>query len=263
MTDLLHADITLAGRLDARFFALLQALNDTGSLHQAARAAGYTYKGAWLVLDAAAGLASEPLTETARGGSRGGGTRLSPSGLALLAFWRDLQTAHAKHWRTFAETWESRLTAQPALSHLLKRMNMKTSARNQFAGTVTHCVSGPVTTEVRLTLNGGLAVVAHLGSSMAKAMKLRKGREVIALVKASEVVLVTDFAGFTLGAGNQLEGSVSRVSKGAVSSLVGLTLPGGQVITATITNDAVEALGLKVGQPATAVFAESAVLLAA
>ena len=57
-------------------------------------------------------------------------------------------------------------------------------------------------------------------------------------------------------------GTISRVEKGAVSSLIGLTLPGGATVTASVTNDAVTALGLAVGQPATAVFKAYAVMLA-
>ena len=79
---------------------------------------------------------------------------------------------------------------------------------------------------------------------------------------ASEVVLVTDFAGYKLSARNQLAGTVSRVQRGAVSSLIGLTLPGGTAVTASVTNDAVDALGLAVGQPATACFKAYAVMLA-
>lgn len=254
---LIDSELRLAGRLDTRFFALLQALHDCGSLRQAARAAGYTYKGAWLVLDAANALANEPLVSTERSGSR-----LTPAGLALLGFWRDLSAHHAHLMQQLASTHEAALAQHPHLTHLLRRMRMKTSARNQFVATVTALISGPVTTEVQAALPGGQELVAHLGSAAAKQLKLRKGTEVVALIKASEVVLVHDLAGFTLAAGNQLAGTVSRVSKGAVSSLVGVTLPGGQVITATITNDAAEALTLKVGQPTTAVFAESAVLLA-
>ncbi|PTT85706.1 molybdenum transport protein ModE, partial [Pelomonas sp. HMWF004] len=46
------------------------------------------------------------------------------------------------------------------------------------------------------------------------------------------------------------------------SSLVGLTLPGGSTVTASVTNDAVDALGLAAGQPATACFKAYAVMLA-
>jgi molybdate transport system regulatory protein len=42
-----------------------------------------------------------------------------------------------------------------------------------------------------------------------------------------------------------------------------LTLPGGATVTASVTNEGVEALGLTVGMPATAVFKASAVMVAA
>lgn len=139
---------------------------------------------------------------------------------------------------------------------------MRTSARNQFAGTVSAVAEGPVSTEVTITLPGGSAITAALSSSAARRMKLRRGQEALALVKAPFVVLVTDFAGWRLSASNQLEGTVSRIERGAVSTLVSLTLPGGAVLTASITNEALEALALRVGQPATAVFKASAVMVA-
>jgi molybdate transport system regulatory protein len=76
------------------------------------------------------------------------------------------------------------------------------------------------------------------------------------------VVLVTDFAGWQLSARNQWAGTVSRIERGAVSSLVVLTLPGGANITASITNDSVADLGLAVGSAATAVFKAYAVMVA-
>ena len=47
-----------------------------------------------------------------------------------------------------------------------------------------------------------------------------------------------------------------------MSSLVVLTLPGGAAITASVTNEGVEALGLMVGTPATAVFKAYSVMVA-
>jgi molybdate transport system regulatory protein len=139
---------------------------------------------------------------------------------------------------------------------------MKTTARNQFVGTITRIQAGPVTAEVALRLRGGQDVTATLTSASAAAMGLRQGQEAMALVKASAVVLVTDFAGYTLSARNQLAGTVSRIERGAVTTVVGLDLPGGEALTATVTNDAVTALGLQTGQVATAVFKAYAVLLA-
>jgi molybdate transport system regulatory protein len=115
---------------------------------------------------------------------------------------------------------------------------------------------------VTITLAGGQPITATMTTNAAKRLKLKKGMEAVALIKSSAVVLVTDFAGFELSARNQLAGTISRLDQGAVSSLVGLTLPGGAVVTASVTNDAVDALGLHVGQDATAVIKAYAVLVA-
>jgi molybdate transport system regulatory protein len=142
-------------------------------------------------------------------------------------------------------------------------MSMKTTARNQFAGTVSSVDVGPVSAEVSIALKSGGEVTATMTAAAAKRLKLKKGKEAIALIKASAVVLVSDFAGWQLSARNQLAGTVSRIERGAVSSLVVLTLPGGANITASVTNEGVEALALKVGTPATAVFKAYAVMVAA
>lgn len=251
---MLKADLRLAGRLDARFFALLQALHDTGSINKAARTAGLSYKGAWLMLESAGNLALEPLWHTERGG-----TTLMPAAMALLDAWRALQDAH----RAFLRTQETQLAQLPALQGLLRRMSMKTTARNQFAGIVKALQLGPVSATVTIALKSGDDIVATMTADAAKRLKLKKGKEALALVKASAVVLVSDFAGWQLSARNQLAGTVSRIERGAVSSLVVLTLPGGAHITASVTNEGVDALGLKVGVPATAVFKAYAVMVAA
>ncbi|CAD5371967.1 Molybdenum transport protein ModE [Rubrivivax sp. A210] len=256
--SLLSAELKLAGRLDGRFFALLQGIADTGSINKAARVAGYSYKGAWMVLETASNLARAPLLHTATGGARGGGTRLTEAALALLQCWRQLQQAHDGFLRE-QDAW---LMQQPALAGTLRRMAMKTTARNQFAGTLVEVAIGPVSAQATLTLAGGQAITATMTSAAARSLALKKGQEAIALVKASAVVLVADFAGYKLSARNQLAGTVSRIEKGAVSSLVALTLPGGAVVTASVTNDAVSALALAVGQPATAVFKAYSVMLA-
>lgn len=257
-TALLGGQLTLAGRLDARFFALLQGIADTGSISQAARVAGYSYKGAWLVLDTASNLALGPLLESSAGGRRGGGTRLTAAGQGLLDCWQQLQQAH----RRFLSEQDAWLMQQPALAGTLRRLAMKTTARNQFAGIVSALQIGPVSAEATLTLPGGQTITATMTAHAAKRLGLQEGGEAIALVKSSAVVLVTDFAGYRLSARNQLAGTISRLDKGAVSSLVGLTLPGGVGVTASVTHDAVSALGLAVGQPATAVFKAYAVMLA-
>ena len=257
--NLLSAELKLAGRLDARFFALLEAVDATGSINKAARTAGLSYKGAWLLLEMACNLANAPLLETATGGAGGGGTRLTEAARGLLGAWRTLQ--HEQ--REFLRAQEARLAQLPALAGLLRRMAMKTTARNQFAGIVQSVEAGRVSATVTIALKSGDQITATMTAAAAQRLKLKKGKEALALIKASAVVLVTDFAGWQLSARNQLAGTVSRIERGAVSSLVVLTLPGGATMTASVTNEGVEALDLKVGAAATAVFKAYSVMVAA
>lgn len=255
---LIDADLRLAGRLDARFFALLGAIDATGSINRAARTAGYSYKGAWLLLEVAGNLAHEPLVTRVTGGKGGGGSRLTPAALGLLDVWRHLQAAR----RVFLQQQEDWLEQQPAWAGLLRRLAMKTTARNQFAGTIAAVTHGPVTTQVGVAIGGGQELVATMTSAAAARLKLEPGVEAIALVKSSAIVLVTDFAGYRLSARNQLAGTVSRIERGAVTSLVVLTLPGGAHLTASVTNEAVDALPLTIGASATGVFKAYSVMLA-
>jgi molybdopterin-binding protein len=64
-----------------------------------------------------------------------------------------------------------------------------------------------------------------------------------------------------LSARNQLKGTVVSVTRGPVTALVKMDVGGGQHITATLTTEAADELGLKEGSPATAIFKASAVIL--
>jgi molybdate transport system regulatory protein len=72
---------------------------------------------------------------------------------------------------------------------------------------------------------------------------------------------MTDAGDVRLSARNQLAGTVSRVLPGAVNTEVVLTLPGGGSVAAVVTNASAQAMKLKVGAAATAVFKASSVIL--
>ncbi len=65
-----------------------------------------------------------------------------------------------------------------------------------------------------------------------------------------------------ISARNQIKGKVLEVKKGATTAHVRLEVAPGHVITASITNEAVDDLGLKVGGTATAVIKASDVMIA-
>ncbi|MFU8788673.1 MAG: TOBE domain-containing protein [Methylobacter sp.] len=139
---------------------------------------------------------------------------------------------------------------------------MKASARNQFSGNVSQVIVGAVNAEVHIGLKGGATLVASITKESVETLGIKTGIEVIALVKAPQIIIVTDFGGYRLSARNQLQGTVIQVKPGAVNAEVDIELKGGEQVAATVTNDSVEALGLKTGEPATAVFKASAVILA-
>jgi molybdopterin-binding protein len=64
-----------------------------------------------------------------------------------------------------------------------------------------------------------------------------------------------------LSARNVLAGTVSAVTRGQTTAHVKITLPGGAVITASITNEAVDALDLKEGDEASAIVKASDVIV--
>ena len=68
---------------------------------------------------------------------------------------------------------------------------MALSARNQFAGTVVSVKGGSVMSEVVIDIGGGHQIVSLISSSSAKRLKLRKGSRVVAVVKATEVIVST------------------------------------------------------------------------
>jgi molybdopterin-binding protein len=65
-----------------------------------------------------------------------------------------------------------------------------------------------------------------------------------------------------LSARNQIKGKVAEVHKGSTTAHVRIDLGGGVVVTSSITNEAVDELGLKVGDSVAAVIKASDVMIA-
>lgn len=69
---------------------------------------------------------------------------------------------------------------------------MALSARNQLRGTVTDLVLGAVMAEVSVDIGGGNVVVAAITRASAESLGIEVGKEVVAVVKATEVMIATD-----------------------------------------------------------------------
>ncbi|WP_296942503.1 TOBE domain-containing protein [uncultured Massilia sp.] len=236
---------------------LLAKIAETGSISQAARAVPMSYKAAWDAVDAMNNLAGEPLVERLAGGKGGGGTRLTARGARLVRHFQALEQVH----RRFVAQLDGMSAAMADDFNLLNRLHMKTSARNQFFGTVASVKAGAVNDEIALDIAGGDQLVAIVTHDSTESLGLAPGVQAFALVKASSVILLTDAGGARFSARNRLEGTVARLLPGAVNTEVVLDLGGGGSIAAIITNASAEALALRAGAPATAMFKASSVIV--
>jgi molybdopterin-binding protein len=69
---------------------------------------------------------------------------------------------------------------------------MKISARNILKGKVKSIKAGVVNTEVVLQIAGGTQIVAIITKELAETLKLARGKEAYAIIKASSVMVGVD-----------------------------------------------------------------------
>ncbi len=238
--------------------ALLLKIAECGSITQAAKSIKMSYKAAWDAIDQMNNLAGEPLVERVSGGKGGGGTRLTQRGAALVANFRRIVQEH----RHFVEQLGQMAGEFGEDFRLIRRMALKTSARNQFFGKVSRLQPGAVNDEVELEVAGGHKIIAIITHDSTRELGLAPGTEAFALVKASSIILANPIEGAKFSARNQLFGRVTRLIPGAVNCEVVLELDGNASIAAVITNQSCSDLGLAPGQPAMALFKASSVILA-
>ena len=237
---------------------LLRAIAQQGSITHAAKAVGISYKSAWDAIDTMNSLAGEPLVARSAGGKGGGSTQLTAHGLRLVERFSQVDAVHQRFLKLLDE---EAIDLDREFS-LQRTLNLKTSARNQFSGTVSAVRAGAVNDEVELTLAGGARIVAIVTRDSTQALGLRTGITAFALLKSSSVIIASDLAGARVSARNQLHGVVSAVTPGAVNAEVAIQLDGGGAIAATVTQTSLTELGLQPGVRATALFKASSVILA-
>jgi molybdate transport system regulatory protein len=71
---------------------LLEAIRDTGSISQAGRSLGMSYRRAWLLVDDMNRCFREPVVTAQPGGSQGGGAALTAFGEKLIKKYRTIET---------------------------------------------------------------------------------------------------------------------------------------------------------------------------
>lgn len=197
---------------------VLRSMQQAGSISEAARANGVSYKAAWQALETLSNLAGVPLVDKAVGGSGGGGAKLTPAGLEVL------QAADLLH-----------LAREKALAQLgrsahglglnwrgIAGMGLRTSMRNQMPCTVHDIRPDKGSATVVLALPDGQRLCSRITLESVQLLSLAPGQKVLAMCKATAVTVAPTIVG--LGGVNLLRGKVLRRGTGAAGVEVSLQL---------------------------------------
>lgn len=248
----LHLSQALGFEAADKRIDILRRIGHAGSISEAARGAGVSYKAAWQALETLGNLAGQNLVEKTVGGSGGGGARLTPAGERLLRAADLLARARAEVLaRVGDET-----SARDAHRLVGLGLGLRTSIRNQLPCTVRSLTPSAGAVLVRLALPDDTPLHARITVESAELLGLQAGLPAIALCKAAAVTIAR--APHTPAHMNQLSGIVTRAPEARTDREVSLKLESGLQLTGFATGQA----RIEEGQAATATVDDSAVAIA-
>ena len=252
-TPLLQIDTALGHELTDKRLDILRRIGSAGSISEAARAVGISYKAAWQAIDTLSNLAQTPLLERTVGGTGGGGARLTPAGQHLLQAADLMQQARTQVLQQLAGGHHPPPLVQPTL------LGLRTSMRNLLPGTVVALQAVRQAVLVELALPDGQALYARITHESAELLGLAQDQPVLALCKATAVAIgatkLLPNASFGL---NHLNGKATRVSRVLAGGEVSMALGAGL----SLVGFASDGHGLRKGTACTARLDESAVVIA-
>lgn len=228
---------------------ILRRIGEAGSISEAARAAGVSYKAAWQAIETLSNLAGAPLVEKAVGGSGGGGAQLTPAGHRLLEVAGML--AKAKSAVLAAVEDRGGLSAAG-----LAGLGLRTSMRNQLPCTVASLAPTRQGVRVALELADGARLHSRITAESAELLGLQPGLPVLALCKATAVSVARSME--EQPGVNLLHGEVARAATSADDREVSVALPSGP----QLVGFAAPGTRMKTGHAAFAAIEESAVVIA-
>ena len=205
---------------------VLRCVAQGGSISQAARETGISYKAAWQAIDTLSNLSGRMLVDRTVGGAGGGGAQITEHGEQLLLMADALAQARAQVIQ--------HLSGAASLTHAL---GLRTSMRNQLPCQVDGldaCADDDPAMGVRLRTAGGAVLTASVTRESADLLGLAPGLSVLVMCKAMAVTVRRATARQRSGDGASrsgkwcvLPGEVERMAPGAARDEAVLALPGG------------------------------------
>ena len=202
---------SLAALSDKRI-DILRRIKETGSISEAARASGVSYKAAWQALETLENLV---------GGNRGGGTTLTATGEQILKIADRIAQARSEVLRSFTDA------EQPLANHLTTS-GILSSIRNNLPCVVENVKHGSALVRVFLRLDEENVIKASVTAESAQLLGLKPGVRMIAAAKATAVEIAKSFPDANLD--NRLTGRVVRCTRSEKGGEVALRLPSGLIV---------------------------------
>lgn len=226
-------------KLFARHVRLLKAVQDTGSITQAAQKIGISYKTAWDTLDMLNNKSQKPLLQRADGAKKNSGSCLSEYAKTLISNFEELLAIQQSFLeRVLACGLDAKDLAE------LNSLSLALSARNQLAAKVSELSYDEIDAKVIASLSGEQKLCVWLSTSSLKALNLNQDSNVILVFKSCAVELLSAKA--EQKAQNVLKTELLSINLSKEYAELFLSLSQSQSLTARIS--ATRAKELKIGQ---------------
>ena len=229
---------------------ILRLIGSTGSISEAARQAGVSYKAAWQAVHTLTNLAGVALVDRAVGGAGGGGAKLTAAGEQLLDAARQMDAARRDVLARFSG----------GAAQALPGAGLRTSMRNNLPCRVTQLMMstpGDPMVRVVLALPPSVQITSSITRESAELLGLQPGLAVLALCKATAVRIMAGAVPAREHV-NLIAGKVTRLSRGSVRDEVVMSLPGELQLVGFADHPS----RLRAGSMVTASVEENAVVLA-
>ena len=216
---------------------VLQRIKQFGSISEAARSAGISYKAAWQAIETLSALAGEPLVEKSVGGNTGGGARITPAGEAVLEASAALNKVRNQILSDIQAGESPKLAA-------LASVALRMSIRNIIPCVIEDIHGGMSMCKVKMKVCEGQYLRSSVTLESRQLLDLQVGKSVLALFKASAATVSKDKPEDVSRC--FLFGQVSRLPQKDKGGEVTLRLPNGLNVVGFIRGNH----GLEVGSEA-------------
>jgi molybdate transport system regulatory protein len=157
--------------------SLLRAIEKYGSISEATKRVGISYRYAWGQLTDIEKVLGQALLKTTKGGKGGGGAELTEAAVALLENYERTKRYVGSVLKD-EEYWEA--------------IGLKLSARNRIKGTVDSVEKDAITSKVKIKIEAPFTITAVITKEAVEDLKIKPGDKVEAVIKSTEIMVAKE-----------------------------------------------------------------------